>query len=62
MEAAVKQWESRCADLRELLAGHEARCKEAAAEVMKGNDAIEKQQVGCEILSASGPSLHCLVM
>jgi len=41
----VRQWESRCADLRDLVTGHEARCKEAAAEVMKGNDIIEKLQV-----------------
>lgn len=48
LEAAARQWESRCDDLRELVAGHEARVKEAAAEVLKGNDAIERLQVcGC---------------
>ncbi|KAF6264226.1 hypothetical protein COO60DRAFT_1267074 [Scenedesmus sp. NREL 46B-D3] len=38
LEGSVRQWEERCADLRDLVAGHEGRCKEAAAEVMKGNE------------------------
>lgn len=46
LEGSVRQWESRCADLRDLVSGHEARCKEAAAEVLKGNDVIDKLQVG----------------
>lgn len=46
LESSVRQWESRCADLRDLVAGHEARCKEAAGEVMKGNDIIDRLQVG----------------
>lgn len=41
----MRQWEERCSDLRDLVAGHEGRCKEAAAEVMKGNEIIEKLQV-----------------
>jgi hypothetical protein len=45
LEGSVRQWEERCADLRDLVAGHEGRCKEAAAEVMKGNEVIEKLQV-----------------
>lgn len=49
----MRQWESRCADLRDLVSGHEARCKEAAAEVMKGNDIIEKLQV-CHTIVAEG--------
>lgn len=45
LEGAVKQWESRCTDLRDLVAGHDSRSREAAAEVMKANDIIEKLQV-----------------
>jgi hypothetical protein len=53
LEAAGKQWEARCGDLREAAAGHEARAKEAAAEVLKGNQIIEKLSVRCP------PSLSC---
>jgi spindle assembly abnormal protein 6 len=45
LEAAALQWEGRCGELREALAGHEARAKEAAAEVLKGNQIIEKLSV-----------------
>lgn len=45
LEAAAKQWEARCSDLREAAAAHEARAKEAAGEVLKGNQIIEKLTV-----------------
>ncbi|GIL47125.1 hypothetical protein Vafri_4030 [Volvox africanus] len=42
MEGAMRQVEQRCADLREAVAAAEARGKEAQAEVLKGNQIIEK--------------------
>ncbi|MEW5299491.1 MAG: hypothetical protein WDW36_002505 [Sanguina aurantia] len=42
LDAAVKTWEERCADLRLTSSGHDARAKEATAEVVKGNGIIEK--------------------
>lgn len=45
MEAALRQTEQRCADLRDTLASAEGRAKEAQAEVLKGNQAIEKLTV-----------------
>jgi hypothetical protein len=45
LEGSARQWEARCSDLREVLAGHEQRAKEAAAEVLKGNQIIEKLSV-----------------
>jgi hypothetical protein len=50
LEGSVRQWEERCADLRDLVAGHEGRCKEATAEVMKGNEVIEKLQVSRSVV------------
>lgn len=53
LEASAQQWELRCADLRDLVAGHEQRAKESAAEVLKGNQIIEKLQVfACARLTA----------
>lgn len=46
MEAALRQLESRCTDLREAGAASDARGKEAQAEVLKGNQIIEKLTVG----------------
>lgn len=46
LEGSARQWEARCSDLRDVLAGHEQRAKEAAAEVLKGNQIIEKLSVG----------------
>lgn len=45
LEASAKQWEARCSDLRDMAAGHEARAREAASEVLKGNQIIERLQV-----------------
>jgi len=42
LEMTVRQLEGRCADQREVSAGHEQRAKEAQAEVVKGNQIIEK--------------------
>ncbi|KAG2499100.1 hypothetical protein HYH03_003283 [Edaphochlamys debaryana] len=42
MESALRQADQRCADLRDALASAEARGKEAQAEVLKGNQIIEK--------------------
>ncbi|GLC45099.1 hypothetical protein PLESTB_001468100 [Pleodorina starrii] len=42
MESAMRQAEQRCADLRDAVAAAEARGKEAQAEVLKGNQIIEK--------------------
>ncbi|GFR43676.1 hypothetical protein Agub_g4784 [Astrephomene gubernaculifera] len=42
MEGAMRQAEQRCGDLRDALAAAEARAKEAQAEVLKGNQIIEK--------------------
>ncbi|KAF8068308.1 hypothetical protein HT031_001995 [Scenedesmus sp. PABB004] len=50
LEGAARQWEERCADLRDLAAGHEARCREAAGEVLKGNEAIDKLQTDLRLL------------
>jgi hypothetical protein len=45
LEASARQWEARCSDLRDMAAGHEARAREAASEVLKGNQIIERLQV-----------------
>lgn len=45
LESSAKQWESRCADLKEAASSHEQRAKEASAEVLKGNQIIEKLTV-----------------
>ncbi|PNH08928.1 Spindle assembly abnormal protein 6 [Tetrabaena socialis] len=42
MEAAMRQAEHRCADLRDAALAAEARAKEAQAEVAKGNQIIDK--------------------
>ncbi|KAJ9523994.1 hypothetical protein QJQ45_022358, partial [Haematococcus lacustris] len=42
LEGSVRQLESRCADLRDSAAGHDQRAKDAASEVIKGNQIIEK--------------------
>ncbi|KXZ47486.1 hypothetical protein GPECTOR_35g924 [Gonium pectorale] len=42
MESAMRQSEQRCTDLRDATAAAEARAKEAQAEIMKGNQIIEK--------------------
>lgn len=42
LEAATSQWEERCNDLKHNLLQKEAQAKEAATEVMKGNQIIEK--------------------
>jgi len=39
---------SRWGDQREVSAGHEQRAKEAQAEVVKGNQIIEKLSVGAK--------------
>ncbi|GBF91102.1 hypothetical protein Rsub_04771 [Raphidocelis subcapitata] len=44
LEASARQWEERCGELREALAAHEARLRESAAEVLRGNSIIEKLQ------------------
>ncbi|KAI8471988.1 MAG: centriole protein [Monoraphidium minutum] len=44
LEGAARQWEERCSELREALGAHEQRLKESAAEVLKGNQIIEKLQ------------------
>jgi spindle assembly abnormal protein 6 len=46
MEMAMRQGDQRCTDLRDALAAAEARGKEAQAEVLKGNQIIEKLSVG----------------
>lgn len=45
LETSVRQLEGRCNDLREAAAGHEQRTKDAQAEVVKGNNIIEKLMV-----------------
>eukprot|EP00798_Chlamydomonas_sp_ICE-L_P020164 gene20164-26900_t len=42
LETSVRQLESRCTDLRDAAAGHDIRAKDAQAEVLKGNQIIEK--------------------
>lgn len=45
LESSVRQLEERCSDLRGVAAGHEARAKEAAQEVAKANQAVERLEV-----------------
>eukprot|EP00891_Asterochloris_glomerata_P008911 jgi/Astpho2/8911/Aster-x0832 len=42
LEASTRQLEERCSELKEASGGHEARAREEAAEVLKGNRIIEK--------------------
>jgi hypothetical protein len=42
LESSNRQLESRCVDLREASTGHEHRAKEAAAELSKSNQTIER--------------------
>lgn len=46
LEASVRGLEGRCTDLRDAVAGHDQRTKDAQAEVLKGNQIIEKLMVG----------------
>ena len=52
LEAATRQLDERCHDLKEAAAGHEARAREVAAEVVKGNRIIEKLTVSHYISSS----------
>ena len=45
LEASTRQLEERCSELKEASGGHEARAREEAAEVLKGNRIIEKLTV-----------------
>ena len=45
LEAAMRQLDSRCTDLRDVAVAADARGKEAQAEVLKGNQIIEKLTV-----------------
>lgn len=61
LEGSARQWEARCSDLRDVLAGHEQRAKEAAAEVLKGNQIIEKLSVSSAAVAQVWPApLHAL--
>jgi len=42
MEASARVLQTRCAELKEASSGHEARAKDAAAEVAKGNHMVER--------------------
>lgn len=64
LEGVARQWEGRCADLRAAAAAHEARAKEAAGEVLKGNDALERLHVSDARLRCWAcvvPSVHARV-
>lgn len=52
LEAAARQWEARCSDLRDSAAAADVRAKDAQAEVLKGNAIIEKLSV------SAGPCTH----
>lgn len=45
LEAAARQAEGRCEDLREASSGHEVRAREAQQELVKANQVIEKIMV-----------------
>jgi hypothetical protein len=46
LEASASQLEARCSELKEASAGHEARGREALAELGKAGRAVEKLTVG----------------
>jgi spindle assembly abnormal protein 6 len=61
LETAVRQLEGRCADQREVAAGHEQRAREAQAEVIKGNQVIDKLSVGVWAMKPKPFGLHVFV-
>ena len=59
LEASTRQLEERCSELKEASGGHEARAREEAAEVLKGNRIIEKLTVRDNADAAVGLQLVC---